>query len=366
MDALQLQSGRFAGNRAFYQTLEDLHWPVERWREPLSRLATRGTGNALIIARSGVDYSVGFTMEEAELLDQWVAQGNTLFLLGPMVKWEDTRTLLSQFGIDAPAPEGGTGFFDGFRVGTEKEIEATPAQGQTGRLALPQGTPLPMSFPTGAKILWSDGGEPIVLETVHGKGRVVCVSSEKLLSQHYLAEGDDFSIVVGLLAPGGQTPAHLFFEERHHGYSPAFAVAKLARHPGVRLAALLALLGALTFLGSTFVRFGPVLPLEPAAGRSSLEFIDSIAALYRGADLRNEMMRFLFDDTRRHIVDRLHLPDSTSHDVIASRLKQAFPELPNWKKLAHRFESPDYVAGLPPGGWLRVARELISIKSALV
>jgi len=46
-------------------------------------------------------------------------------------------------------------------------------------------------------------------------------------------------------------------------------------------------------------------------------------------------------------------------------LAQAHPHLPKWKKLAQRFDSRDYVEGLPPSGWLRVARELIEIKSAM-
>jgi len=50
---------------------------------------------------------------------------------------------------------------------------------------------------------------------------------------------------------------------------------------------------------------------------------------------------------------------------IASRLQQAHPHLPKWKKLAQRFDSHDYVEGLPPTGWLRVAKDLIEIKSAM-
>jgi hypothetical protein len=198
-----------------------------------------------------------------------------------------------------------------------------------------------------------------------GEGRVVFVSSAQVLSNRFLNQGDDLAIVLRLLAPGGHTPRHLFFEETHHGFTTTFALARLTHHPGMRLALLLALLGAATYFGSTFVRFGPVLPLDPAPGRSSLEFLDSIAELYHRSDLRNEMMRFLFDEARRHAVQRLNLPESAPNDVIAARLAQAYPQLPGWKKLAHRFESSDYVAGLPPGGWLRVARELIQIKAAL-
>jgi hypothetical protein len=171
--------------------------------------------------------------------------------------------------------------------------------------------------------------------------------------------------VLGLLAPNGQVPRHLFFEESHHGYTAVYAIARLIDHPGVRFAALLGLLGLATFLGSAFVRFGPILPLHREAGRSALEFVDSIAELYHRSDLRNEMIRFLFDETHRHILARLNLPVTAPHELISSRLQQTHPGLPSWKKLAHRFNSQDYVAGLPPTGWLRVARELMQIKAAL-
>jgi hypothetical protein len=354
-----------AGSLAFFRTLHDLHWPVARWREPLSRLSTQGTGNALVITRSTVNWRVGFTEQEDQILDAWVKQGNTLILCGPMAKWDDTRELLDTLGYHAPEEKDATRVFGGWRLAPEKSVDATPEPGQTSRLVLPESATLPATYPSGAKVLWSNAGAPAVLEFSHGRGRVICVASAQVLSNRYLGQGDDLAIVLGLLAPNGQAPRQLFFEESHHGYVTTFAVARLINHPGVRLAAVLALLGAATFFGSTFVRFGPVIPLERAPGRSSLEFIDSIAELYHRSDLRNDMMRFLFDDTHRQVVLRLNLPSAASHELIASRLKQAHPELPGWKKLAQRFDSHDYVAGLPPGGWLRVARELIQIKTAL-
>ena len=41
-----------AGTMAFFQTLQEMNWPVERWREPFSRLSDYGTGNALVVTRS--------------------------------------------------------------------------------------------------------------------------------------------------------------------------------------------------------------------------------------------------------------------------------------------------------------------------
>jgi hypothetical protein len=128
---------------------------------------------------------------------------------------------------------------------------------------------------------------------------------------------------------------------------------------------MLTLLGLLAFLSGSFIRFGPVVPLERASGRSTLEFIDSIADLYQRADLRNDTLASLFRETHQAILRRLHLPPSASHALIATRLKEAYPALPGWKKLAQRFDSSDYMNGLAPSGWMRVATDLIQIKSAM-
>src|SRR5476649_143373 len=67
-----------AGNMALFETLQDLNWPVERWREPLSRLSRYGTGNVLVVTRSRLGSTVNFSEQEVVLLDDWVKKGNTL------------------------------------------------------------------------------------------------------------------------------------------------------------------------------------------------------------------------------------------------------------------------------------------------
>jgi hypothetical protein len=186
-----------------------------------------------------------------------------------------------------------------------------------------------------------------------------------LLSNAFLGRGDNLAIVLQLIAPGGQPPRHLFFEESHHGFSAVYAMVRLLNDKGVRFAGMLALLGALAFLGTSLVRFGPVIPLHRETGRSTLEFVDSIADLYLRADLRNDTIKYLFVETHQRVLHRLNLPPTAPHDLIASRLQQANPHLPKWKKLAQRFDSRDYMEGLPPSGWLRVAKDLIEIKSAM-
>jgi hypothetical protein len=224
---------------------------------------------------------------------------------------------------------------------------------------------LPYLLPAGARVLFEKNGNPFIATVPLGAGRVICGTSDRLLSNGYLGKGDNLAIVLALLMPNGQPPSHLFFEESHHGFSAVYAMVRLLDQPGVRFGGMLALLGAMAFFASSLVRFGPVIPLHRAAGRSTLEFVDSIADLYLRADLRNDTIRYLFAETHQQVLHRLNLPPTAPHELISSRLEQAHPLLPKWKKLAQRFDSKDYVQGLPPAGWLRVAKELIEIKTAM-
>lgn len=357
-----------AGNMALFQTLQELRWPVERWREPLSRLSNYGTGNVLIITRSRQGTRISFSGQELDLLDDWVKKGNTLLLFGALDEWDDTRTFLQQIGFTLPdKADSVTEFFQPFERETEQTLEAQPAPGanQAGTMVLPRSTPLPLTFPINAKILWQEQGEPYVIDVPRGAGHVICGASDRLLSNAFLDRGDNLAIILQLLTPEGRPPPHLFFEESHHGFSAVYAMVRLLGHPGVRFAGMLALLGALAFLGTSLVRFGPVIPLHRETGRSTLEFVDSIADLYLRADLRNDTIKYLFVETHQRVLHRLNLPPTAPHDLIASRLQQANPHLPKWKKLAQRFDSRDYTEGLPPSGWLRVAKDLIEIKSAM-
>jgi hypothetical protein len=356
------------GNMALFQTLQELNWPVQRWREPLSQLSGYGTGNLLVITRSQNGSKIAFSDQEIDLLDAWVQKGNTLLLLGPLEDWDDTRSFLNQIGFQTSQKiPTVTSFLQPFERDSGQMIVAQPAvnSAQTGALILPRTDPLPITLPLNAKILWADHNEPYVVDVPRGAGHVICGASDRLLSNSFLTKGDNLAIVLHLLMPGGVPPRHLFFEESHHGFSAIYAMARLLGHPGLRFAGMLALLGILAFLGTTLVRFGPVIPLQRETGRSTLEFVDSIADLYLRADLRNDTLKYLFAETHQRVLHRLNLPPTASHDLIASRLQQAHPHLPKWKKLAQRFDSRDYMDGLPPSGWLRVARDVIEIKSAM-
>ncbi len=119
-----------AGNMALFQTLQDLNWPVERWREPISRLSGYGTGNVLIITRSQQGARVNFSDQELDLLDAWVQKGNTLLLFGALDNWDDTFSFLEQIGFTMPAKTNSVAdFLDSFKQEAETPVEIQPAAG---------------------------------------------------------------------------------------------------------------------------------------------------------------------------------------------------------------------------------------------
>ncbi len=180
---------------------------------------------------------------------------------------------------------------------------------------------------------------------------MICGASDRLLSNAWLSKGDNLAIVLSLLAPNGQPPRHLLFEESHHGFSAVYAMVHLLDQPGLRFAGMLALLGSLAFFASSLVRFGPVIPLQPAQGRSTLEFVDSIADLYLRADLRNDTMKYLFAETHQQVLQRLNLPPTAPHELIASRLEQAHRSCPNGKNWRiGSIRKTMYKGSLPPVG----------------
>lgn len=359
-----------AGHLAFYQTLSEAGWPVERWRDPLSRLPNQ-PGNLLIITRSANGRRVSFSDQESITLEKWVRQGNTLFLLGALGNWDDTRNLLRYYGYNIPEPlypDKMQDFLPKLNAHPKPPLTLSfhSAAGQAGNLIIPNCDPLPFGLSAKAEILAQQDTVPYFVEIPHGAGRVLYSASDQLLSNRWLLQGDNLTLVLGLLAPHGQAPHQLYFEESHHGFTAVYALSNLLEQPGLRFAGVLVLLGTLVYLGSSFVRFGEIIPLQADSGRSVLEFIDSMADLYARAKLRNDIVRYLFQRTHEQVLYRLNLPRHASHELIAQRLQQLHPELPKWKKLAQRFDSNDYVQGLPPTGWLRVARDLIQIKSALL
>ncbi|MEI9998208.1 MAG: hypothetical protein WDO13_03080 [Verrucomicrobiota bacterium] len=219
--------------------------------------------------------------------------------------------MLRQFGFELPEKNASVSdFWQAFQRDSDQAVELAPASDTvSGALVLPQSAPLPAALPAGtAHPLAERTAAPTSSPCRTAPARSSSARRSGCSATPYLGRGDNLAIVLKLLEPGGTPPRHVFFEESHHGFYAVYAIVRLWKHPGVRFAVMLALLGALAFLASSLVRFGPVIPLHRPAGRSTLEFVDSIADLYLRADLRDDTLKVLFAETQQQVLARLNLP----------------------------------------------------------
>lgn len=353
-----------AGFLALFDTLQESNWPVMRWQDPLSSLT--GTDQVWIFARSKKAYSFPYTPREGELLLTWIGRGNTAILAGPLADSEDSRALLQSLGIAVEKPVD-------VEISLLPETPLAPANlNIVNSTALnPVDVPIltkdtaPISalFPPQAIVLWTLNNAPYVVKIPFQNGQVYWLASPSLLTRGSLAQGQNLEALLSILSPGSHRPQAIYFDELHNGFSTAPNLKALLEDPGIPFAALLTLLGLLTIISSSFVRFGQILPLPGTdASTSTLEMIDSVAELYRKSKLRNEVIRDLYLDTKRRLIQRFKLDPNAPLEIIHAQFSESFPDAPSWKKLAQRFEPTQFNQGLPPSGWVRISRELISIK----
>jgi hypothetical protein len=361
-----------AGHEAFFVSLQKSHWPVHRWHRPYRDLT--GSGAVMFLTRSAQHRKTPYSPDELTQLLSWVQTGNRLVLLGDFQDWSDTQSLLQQLGFTlppSPSPlsrwaRGGSSLFLSSNV--PRELKPAPSTGSIWppvTFSLPSPSPLP-KLPPGATVLWQDAKQdPYIVEIPWQAGSVVWIASPSLIANESL-DSSAWPLLLSLLQPAGRPPSAIYFEERHHGFPTSYAWGNLWDQDGLRIASGQIVLGFLVLFASSLQRFGPVQPVQRQRARSTLEFVRSMAHLYRRANLRNEIVQQLFDETRQRVLLKFNLPPRATPDQVGRRLQQAFPHLPKWKKLAERFELKQSPAGLPPGGWLQAARDLIQIKREML
>lgn len=357
------------GNKAFYTTLEELHWPVARWQGSYREL--NGTNQVMLMARNSLGHRYSIQEQEIAPLMNWVAAGNRWIFLGDFASSPDAQPILKKLGFGDIVPftaedrllEQGSQF-----LGSQRQpmvVQPTVLLPSMDDVELERCVPLPAPPAKGSVLLKKDG-LPYAIEVPYGKGAITFIGSASLLDNVFLPKAGNLDFVLKQIDRQKKMPQKIWFEEAHHGYRTTYALTDLLKRPGVRLAAVQLLFALLVFIAGQRIRFGPLRPLQPARARSTLEFVSSLASLYHRANLRNDTVRSLFAETHQAVLRKFNLPPRASHDLIAKRMTESFPHLPRWKKLAQRFDTTEYVQGLPPSGWLKVSRDLILIKNAML
>jgi len=305
------------GLLAFRLLLEDLGVPLEISSRPWDSLPD---GGLLLVAtplRRGPD------AEETRNLRSWLARGGALLLIDDATQLERSRhldRLLDQIQLQATAP------LTDIDPRTLRLKRPDPVVAR-GTPVMPAGSDLAeLQLSSGATFEERSRGVPlaitddalVVAATIRvGQGRVVRVLGP-LLANDRIGTGDNLAfalrMVDDLRADG---PVRL--DEFHHGHGGLLPSHRIDR-TAIVWAAVQTLAVALLFGFARGIRFGPPRPERAARRRSSLEFVRSMAMLYRRASARRHVVEEALQRVVREARTRFTLAEDLPLERIAETL----------------------------------------------
>ncbi len=317
-------SGRGPGLLAARRLLEDLGVSAKPYTRPWTSLPPLGEGRrVLLIVATPLRRSP--TSEECLALIDWLDSGGALLLSDDAHALSRSRafdTLLAgSLGLGAdPAPpdmDPSGALFMRARLVAAHGVDAAPSSSRfEGILLHAEGAM--RSDTSGIPLaLLPDGGVAAALALI-GKGRAVRVLGP-LLANERLFQGDTLPFALALISDlraGGD----VLFDEFHQGYG-GFAPGEGGLDPRALLAAAAAGAAAIVLYAlARGVRFGPEHPRVEGARRSALEFVDSLADLYRRAGFRKHALTVLGSAFSREAHRRREIPVDARGPEMAAAL----------------------------------------------
>ncbi len=322
-------AGEPEGLMAFRRLLQELEVPTATLKRPWHKL---DPATGVLVVATPLQRPVA--RRERQALADWIADGGALLVVDDATAVEATLLLdelLLEAGLDraAPLPELDLQTFLPGRPGT------TAADGTAAR---PSGTELdPITLHAGGGFRGRFRGLPLAVrgeggtvaaEASLGAGRIVRVLGP-LLANDRLTEGDNLELGLRLVHDlrGDGT---VVFDEFHHGYGGVLAGYREIERSAIAWALVQAVVVTALYGFARGVRFGPPRLLPPRHRRSSLEFVHSMASLYRRGGHRRQMLGRMLERFRREARARWGLEEQLASPALA-------------RAVARR-------AGLPPEG----------------
>lgn len=167
-------------------------------------------------------------------------------------------------------------------------------------------------------LVLADDGRVLAAETWFDHGLIVLVRGP-LLANDRLLVADTLDLALRLLEElrrGGP----VMFDEYHHGYGGAMAGTEGFHGTAVLLAVLQGFLALIIYSTARGIRFGPMRPPHERGRRSNLEFVRSMASLYRKADARRHILESLLHRFGREARTRWSLDENLSPAELSSTL----------------------------------------------
>ncbi len=329
---------RASGSRGVYEWVGALGYQPTVWRQSWARLPESDSSILLVVdphvAEPFATLSGSGSMEQESDKTQLSAQD------GAWLKhWLASGTGHTAILLTSRLPSGQTGaasagdaktFGDALDLIVEAASPATnreefsplqPLQDTQGILSVHSESGSRIKRTGGAALaLFGDGAGPLGLEIPVGAGRLIVIADGALASNANLPRSENAVFLANLLSHYGRPGSLVLFDEYHHGdaveSSDGSLWESLGRPFQLVLIQLCLAFGALAVLLSG--RFGPPVPLSRGTGRTSAEYVESVANLYRRAQASGTALETLYRQFLRDLCGRLALPPDVNLETLAA------------------------------------------------
>jgi hypothetical protein len=299
------------GSKALWLLLEQLDVPVEHFRRPPARLpAAESTTLAIINPTARV-----ITKKEATALKSWMEKGNDVTLaLGRPRALMPVNEDLKYWATQMSAKE-----FDlSLEFARKYEKEQNEAKKTLANVQIP-GAPEPLTLRLDSGTRWSspskewkvileDDFGPIILKREYGEGSLTAVSEPELFSNKGIDREQNSRVALALLMPRGKK-SPVLFDEFHHGFRLDESMSEFIADSVFAWALLQIALGTLLFFYSRRAVYAgkPSTLLRPS-GRSTMEYVGSMANVLEIARARGPALEMVLDRFLNRVAGRTGFP----------------------------------------------------------
>jgi hypothetical protein len=301
-------STRPGGYKALYDLFAELQLPVERMRTRYSRLESRK--GVLVVVDP---HEVPFGGREIKKLNKWIRAGNRLLIFsgGPRYYPKPPAFLDSR-----PIPQM-TRRLKGHSLAKKLGLKSTSSQ--TAARTVVDVSSLDLygvhaisasrfsrwvKMPSGWTSLIRDKAGSVIAQKTLGKGEIIAISDASIAANRNVGTSQNARLITALALDKGR-PRSILFDEYHHGYSLAESFWTFVGSSVFGWILLQVFVGLfLFFYGRRAAYSGRFRTLERPVGRSSLEYVESMAHVLESSKanrlaLEALLQRFLAKLSRR-------------------------------------------------------------------
>ncbi len=360
-----------AGSKALYLELQELKLPVARFQKPFSRLS-REKG-VLVISHPD---RVPFTKREISFLKEWIQDGNRLILFQGMAKeaydasleerHTKNKTEISEINTIRELSRSFGLSIKRFETASRKNLD-THLRDPDLSVEISVSSRYRWKKPSGPW-LWTeiagDKAGPIIVSRKFGKGDIVAISDASLPSNAELSQAQNLRLILVLLI--AKPPDKIIFDEYHHGHTTQDTFWSYFGSSIFALVLLQSIVGAGIFFYSKRASYsGRFKSLAVSKGRSSLEYVDSMANIFQSCAAGSAALEPIFNRFLSQFSRKTGIP-----------LKMIANDFPN-EVAVHETTWKQEVAGLvkecrntvssetEPAKALGLARRLASVRAGM-